>query len=66
MKPNRTNGCTRRPAAESSAAAEIVTRGAILDRLHDNVSYSLRMLPEPPAPTDTNSAIPLPQPCASR
>jgi hypothetical protein len=37
----------------------MVTRGDIIDRFHDNVAYSLRMLPEPPAPTDTDSAIPL-------
>ncbi len=40
-------------------AAEMVTRGDIIDRFHDNVLYSLRMLSEPSPPTDTDSAIPL-------
>ncbi|MER8237497.1 hypothetical protein [Streptomyces sp. NPDC094049] len=50
----------QRQALEDLAAADMVTRGDIIDRFHDNVSYSLRMLPESPAPTDTDSAIPLP------
>lgn len=34
----------------------MVTHGDIIDRFHDNVLYSLRMLPEPPVPADTDSA----------
>lgn len=37
----------------------MVTRGDIIDRFHDNVLYSLRMLSEPRPPTDTDSALPL-------
>ncbi|MFB7467080.1 hypothetical protein ACFCZ1_26895 [Streptomyces sp. NPDC056224] len=54
-----TNDAAQRQALEDLAAAEMVTRGDIIDRFHDNVLYSLRMLPEPPAPTDTDSAPPL-------
>ncbi|OEJ22481.1 hypothetical protein [Streptomyces subrutilus] len=50
----------QRQALQNLAAAEMVTRGDIIDRFHDNVLYSLRMLAEPPTPTDTNSAPPLP------
>ncbi|MFC5800069.1 hypothetical protein [Streptomyces formicae] len=49
----------QRQALEDLAAAEMVTRGDIIDRFHDNVLYSLRMLPEPPVPADTDSAPPL-------
>ncbi|MFF3730825.1 hypothetical protein ACFYXM_11015 [Streptomyces sp. NPDC002476] len=54
-----TGDAAQRQALADLAAADMVTRGDIIDRLHDNVAYSLRMLPEPPAPTDTDSAIPL-------
>ncbi|WP_327135414.1 hypothetical protein OG311_37455 [Streptomyces sp. NBC_01343] len=54
-----TTDAAQRQALEDLAAAEMVTRGDIIDRFHDNVLYSLRMLPEPPAPTDTDSAPPL-------
>ncbi|MGW7018121.1 hypothetical protein ACWGGS_01955 [Streptomyces decoyicus] len=49
----------QRQALKDLAAAEMVTRGDIIDRFHDNVLYSLRMIPEPSPPTDTDSAIPL-------
>ncbi|MET9694943.1 hypothetical protein ABZY81_42305 [Streptomyces sp. NPDC006514] len=55
-----TGDAAQRQALEDLAAADMVTRGDIIDRFHDNVAYSMRMLPEPPAPTDTDSAIPLP------
>ncbi|MFF2194255.1 hypothetical protein [Streptomyces sp. NPDC058157] len=54
-----TNDAAQRHALEELAAADMVTRGDIIDRFHDNVLYSLRMLPEPPVPTDTDSAPPL-------
>ncbi|MER6778574.1 MULTISPECIES: hypothetical protein [unclassified Streptomyces] len=54
-----TTDAAQRQALEDLAAAEMVTRGDIIDRFHDNVLDSLRMLPEPPAPTDTDSAPPL-------
>ncbi|MEU5811450.1 hypothetical protein [Streptomyces sp. NPDC047718] len=49
----------QRQALEDLAVAEMVTCGDIVDRFHDNVLYSLRMLSEPWPPTDTDSAIPL-------
>ncbi|MEU5149458.1 hypothetical protein [Streptomyces yangpuensis] len=49
----------QRQALKDLAAAEMVTRSDIVDRFHDNVLYSLRMLSEPSPPTDTDSAIPL-------
>ncbi|MFD7915080.1 hypothetical protein ACFV30_30885 [Streptomyces sp. NPDC059752] len=49
----------QRQALEDLAAAEMVTRGDIIDRFHDNMLYSLRILSEPSPPTDTDSAIPL-------
>ncbi|MFB0631305.1 hypothetical protein [Streptomyces sp. AB3(2024)] len=49
----------QRQALEDLDAAEMVIPGGIIDRFHDNVLYSLRMLPEPSPPTDTDSAIPL-------
>ncbi|GLX41206.1 hypothetical protein Sros01_72790 [Streptomyces roseochromogenus] len=49
----------QRQAIEDLAAAEMVTRGDIIDRFHDNVLYSLWMLSEPSPPTDTDSAISL-------
>ncbi|MEU5660505.1 hypothetical protein ABZ802_33555 [Streptomyces sp. NPDC047737] len=37
---------TQHQPFEGLAAAEMVTPGGIIDRFHDNVLYSLRMLPE--------------------
>ncbi|MFD7258405.1 hypothetical protein [Streptomyces sp. NPDC059874] len=55
-----TNDAAQRQALEDLAAAEMVTRGDIVDQLHDNVAYSLRMLSEPPPEgTGTPSALPL-------
>ncbi|MER6257886.1 hypothetical protein ABT224_41880 [Streptomyces sp. NPDC001584] len=50
----------QRQALEDLAAADMVTRGDIVDQLHDNVAYSLRMLSEPPPEgTGPPSALPL-------
>ncbi|GGU60081.1 hypothetical protein GCM10010211_26380 [Streptomyces albospinus] len=55
-----TNDAAQRQALENlAAAADMVTRGDIVDQLHDNVAYSLRMLSEPSPAADTNSAPPL-------
>ncbi|MET9467706.1 hypothetical protein ABZY44_23475 [Streptomyces sp. NPDC006544] len=48
-----TNDAAQRKALEDLVASEVVSRGGIVDRFHDNVLYSFRMLLEPPAPTDT-------------
>lgn len=48
-----TTDAAQRQALENLAAAEMVTRGDIVDVLPDNVAYSLRMLSEPSPPTDT-------------
>lgn len=40
-------------ALEALAAAEMVTRGDLIDVHHDNVANSLRTLSEPSPPTDT-------------
>ncbi|MEU2674828.1 hypothetical protein ABZ622_39580 [Streptomyces sp. NPDC007164] len=48
------------PGPRRSRGRDMVTRGDIIDRFHDNVLYNLRMLSEPPAPTDTDSALPVP------
>lgn len=44
-------------ATQCQALADLAAD--IIDRFHDNVLYSLRMLPEPPVSTDTDSAPPL-------
>ncbi|QES51952.1 hypothetical protein DEJ50_33105 [Streptomyces venezuelae] len=54
-----TTDAAQRQAVADLAAAEMVTRGDTIDRFHDNVLYSLQMLPEPSPPTDTDSAPPL-------
>ncbi|GAB2469525.1 hypothetical protein [Streptomyces incanus] len=54
-----TNDAAQRQALDDLAAADMVTRGDIIDRFHDHVLYSLRMLPEPSPSTDTDSAFPL-------
>jgi hypothetical protein len=47
-----TRDAAQRQALEDLAAADMVARSDIIDRFHDNVLYSLRMLPEPSPPTD--------------
>ncbi|GHH54755.1 hypothetical protein [Streptomyces candidus] len=48
-----TADAAQRQALEDLAAADMVTRGDLIDVLPDNVVYSLRMLSEPSPPTDT-------------
>ncbi|MFD9303245.1 hypothetical protein ACFWCB_11410 [Streptomyces sp. NPDC060048] len=55
----RSESVSTAEAVDDVAAADMVTRGDIIDRFHDNVAYSLRMLSDPSLPTDTDSAIPL-------
>lgn len=54
-----TNNAAQRQALEDLVAADMVARGDIIDRFHDNVLYSLRMLPDSSPSTDTDSAHPL-------
>ncbi|MFE0063216.1 hypothetical protein [Streptomyces sp. NPDC059003] len=56
-----TTDAAQRQAVEDLAGAGMVTCGDIVDHLHDNVAYSLRMLPEPP-PEGTGTTAALPQP----
>jgi hypothetical protein len=48
-----TADAAQRQALEDLAAADMVIRSELVDVLDDNVAYSLRMLSEPPPPTDT-------------
>ncbi|MGW9068567.1 hypothetical protein ACWGQT_03860 [Streptomyces yangpuensis] len=54
-----TSDAVQRQAFKNLAAADMATRGDIIDRFHDNVLYSFQMLSEPSTPTDTHCAFPL-------